>query len=202
MSTWTSKVSLLAAGLMLAACSAGLNVTRNAPMQIQLPDGMVIAGARGWCIDQSTSQARSGAAVIVLGSCAAIARNALLPSPKIKAIVTISVEKESISTPPVESLAAFLTSEQGRALLARDGRAASLDLLEVATRDDTLFLHALDKSGGPLNAGEDYWRALFDIEGRFVTVSLINVANSPVSRNQSIATLNAQINQLKAANDT
>ena len=200
MSTWTSKVSLLVAGLVLAACGPGLNVTRNAPAQIQLPDGLIVAGARGWCIDQTTSEARAGGAVIVMGSCAAIADNILLPSPRFDGVVTISVEDTSGATPSVDDVAAFIATDEGRAVLARDGRAESVDLLEVATADDALFLHALDTSGGPLNTGKDYWRVLFDIDGRFVTVSLTAFAPDEISRAQSIATLNAQIDRLKEAN--
>jgi len=200
MSTWTSKVSLLVASLVLAACGDVLNVTRNAPVRVQLPDGMVVAGARGWCVDRATSQTSSGAAVVVLGSCAAIARNAFLPSPQIDGVLTVSVEEESSTPPSLSDLAGFLSSEQGRAVLARDGRAASIQLLEIATQNDTLFLHALDTSGGPLNTGENYWRALFDIEGRFITISLVTAPPEQASRNLSIATLNAQVKQLKAAN--
>lgn len=200
MFTWTSKVSLLIAGCLLTACGAGLSVTRNAPVEVQLPDGLVVAGARGWCVDRSTSKAREGGAVVVLGSCAAIAGNALLPSPRVDGIVTISVENGTGAPASLADVAAFLATDQGRAVLARDGRAASVDLLEIAAADDALFLHALDKSGGPLNTGTDYWRAVFDIQGRFVSVSLTPNAPDEVSRAQSLATLDAQIDRLKAAN--
>lgn len=200
MSTWTSKAALLVAGVTLAACGAGLNVTRSAPMQVQLPDGLIVAGARGWCVDQSTSKASSGGAVVVLASCAAIADNALLPRPSFDGVVTISVEDTAETTPSVQDVATFFSTDQGRAVLARDGRAESVDLIEVATSDEALFLHALDTSGGPLNTGEDYWRAIFDIEGRFVSVSLTSVEPDQVSRATSLATLNAQIDRLKSAN--
>ena len=200
MSTWTSKVTLLVAGLALAACGAGFNVTRSAPMQVQLPDGLIVAGARGWCVDKSTSRANSGGAVVVLASCAAIADNALLPSPRFEGVVTVSVEESGETIPSVQDVAAFLSTSEGRAVLARDGRPESVDLLEVATSDDTLFLHALDTSGGPLNTGDDYWRAIFDIEGRFVSVSLTSVEPKQVSRATSLATLNAQIARMKSAN--
>ena len=201
MSTWTSKVTLLVAGLALAACGTGFSVTRSAPMQVQLPDGLIVAGARGWCVDERTSKANSGGAVVVLASCAAIAGNALLPSPRFDGVVTVSVEDSAETIPSVADIAAFMATEQGRAVLARDGRADSVDLLEVATSDDALYLHALDKSGGPLNTGADYWRAIFDIEGRFVSVSLTSVDPDQVSRAASLATLNAQISQLKSANN-
>lgn len=201
MSTWTSKVALLVAGLALTACGAGLSVTRSAPMQVQLADGLIVAGARGWCVDRKTTKANASGAVVVLASCAAIADNALLPRPKFDGVVTISVEGSTETIPTVQEVAAFLTTDQGRAVLARDRRAQSVDLLEVATSNDALFLHALDTSGGPLNTGKDYWRAIFDIEGRFVSVSLTSVEPDQVSRATSLATLNAQIARLKSANN-
>lgn len=200
MSTWTSKVSLLVAGWILTACGASVSVTRNAPMQVQLADGMIVAGAHGWCVDKTTSKAREGGAVVVLGSCAAITNNALLPSPRVAGVVTISVENGTGGAPPVRDVAVFLSTDQGRAALARDGRAESVELLEVAAQNNTLFLHAFDTSGGPLNTGSNYWRALFDIDGRFVSVSLAPNDPDQVSRAQSIATLDAQIDRLKAAN--
>ena len=200
MSTWTSKVILAGLAFGLAACGAALNVTRNAPMQVQLTDGLIVAGARGWCVDESTSRARDGTTVIVLGSCAAIAGNALLPKPSVEGVLTIAVEDEAETTPDVDSLAAFLSSTQGRALLARDGQASSISLLEMSKSEDALFLHALDQSGAPRSAAEDYWRALFDIDGRFVTISLITLADRPISRRQGLRTLNAQVDRLKAAN--
>ena len=200
MSTWTSKVILAALAFGLAACDAAMNVTRSAPMQVQLTDGLIVAGARGWCVDEATSRSRSGTTVIVLGSCAAIADNALLPKPTVEGVLTIAVEAEADTTPDVDSLATFLASPEGRALLARDGQASSISLLEMSKSEDALYLHALDQSGAPRNAAEDYWRALFDIDGRFVTISLITLADSPISRHQGLRTLNAQVDRLKAAN--
>jgi hypothetical protein len=49
MSTRTSSLVLVSI-LGLAACDAGGMVSR-APTRIVLPDGIVVAGADGWCID-------------------------------------------------------------------------------------------------------------------------------------------------------
>jgi len=91
-------------------------------------------------------------------------------------------------------------TEPGRAALARDGRAASVDILETRRSGETLYLHAIDRSGGPRAAAEDYWRALFDIDGRFVTVSLVGLTATPISRDEGLATLAAQIERLVDVN--
>ena len=197
MSTWISKpLGAMVACAVLSGCDGGFNITRNAPEQIQLPDGLVVAGAHGWCVDQAATRTAGDTAVVVLGSCAAIAQNALLPRPLVPGVVTVSVEDMATDVPPTETLEAFLVTETGRAALARDGRAASVDILETRRSGETLYIHAVDRSGWPKNAAEDYWRALFDIDGRFVTVSLVGLSTTPISRGDGLATLDAQIARL------
>lgn len=202
MSTWTSKTALAVALFATAACEAELSDVREPAVQrqVQLSGGFVVSGVRGWCVDEAITRAKPGPTVVVLGSCAALASNPLLSKPSVEAVLTISVEAQSVDVPPLDSLAAFLSTTDGRALLARDGRAESLDLLEINTRNDAVILHALDTSDGGVLTGEDHWRALFDIDGRFVTVSLVTPEDRPISRAQGLATLAAQVNQLKSAN--
>jgi len=201
MSIWTSKsVAALAAVAALAGCAGGFNITRNAPEQIRLPDGLVVAGARGWCIDQTTTRTGGDASVVVLGSCAAIAQDALLPRPLVPGVVTVSVEDAATGVPPADTLEAFLVTAPGRAALARDGRATSVDILETRRSGETLYLHAVDRSGWPRSVAQDYWRALFDIDGRFVTVSLVGLSKTPISRDDGLATLDAQIERLVDVN--
>ena len=201
MSTWISKAVSVCVGIAaLSGCEGGFNITRNAPEQIQLPDGLVIAGARGWCVDQATTRTRGDTAVVVLGSCAAIAGDNRLPRPSVPGVVTVSVEDTATAVPPTDALQAFLVTEPGRAALARDGRAASVDILETRRSGETLYLHAVDRSGWPRAAAEDYWRALFDIDGRYVTVSLVGLTATPISRDDGLATLDAQIERLVDVN--
>lgn len=200
MSTPTSRAVLAVALVALSACEAGLGVTRNAPAEVRLPDGMVIAGARGWCVDRSTTRARNEAAVVVFGSCAALSRNALLPQPPVPGIVTVSVEKAAGDVPPSDALAAFFETPEGRAAIARDGRPDSVEIVETRQAGDALLMHAVDRSGWPRDAAEDYWRAIFDIDGRFVTVSLVPLSDRPIPAGRGLAALEAQIRRLKRAN--
>ena len=196
----TSKAALLLAVLAVAGCDGGFNVTRTAPERISLPDGTVVAGAQGWCVDTSSSRAKGTTAVVVLGSCAAIARNALAPRPEVPGVVTVSVESEAGPSPTTEELETFLLTAQGRAALARDGRSSSVQILETRREDDLLYLHSQDRNAAP-GAAHDTWRALFDLDGRFVSVSLFGKMDRPIARSEGLATLEAQVDQLKAAND-
>ena len=200
MSTWISKSCALAAVFALAACAEGLNITRNAPEAVRLPSGLVVKGSRGWCVDASTLQNTDEASVVVFGSCAAIAKNALLPRPDVPGIITVSVDNSDAGTAPADILDAYFATEQGRAALARDGRPDSVRILESRQADDALFLHAVDRSGLPTNVAEDYWRAIFDLGGRFVTVSLVGLTDDPIDRDDGLRTLEAQVDRLRAAN--
>lgn len=192
-----------AALMALAGCDGGFDlgtVTRSAPERIQLADGTVIAGAEGWCVDQKTSRARGDHAVVVLGSCAAIAGNVLAPRPDVEGLVTVSVDAEGGALPSAEQLAGFFGTEAGRAALARDGRAESVEILESQADDDMLILHAADRSAAP-GTDPGIWRALFDMEGRFISVSLYGLVDQPIDRSEGLATLSAQVDTLRAAND-
>ena len=193
------KTALVFAALVAAGCDGGLDVTRRAPERIALPDGTIVAGAQGWCVDTSSSSARGTTAVVVLGSCAAIGRNAFAPRPDVPGVVTVSVESEAGASPSTEDLESYVLTEQGRAALARDGRAGSVDILETRRQDDLLFLHSQDRSALP-GASPDTWRALFDLDGRFISVSLFGLSDRPIGRREGLATLTAQIAELRAAN--
>ena len=201
MSIWTFRGLLLAACLATAACDGGFNVTRNAPERVQLPDGLVVAGPRGWCVDRTTTRATADTAVVVLGSCAAIARNAFAPRPAVPGVVTVSIEGEAGDVPPAVVLEQFFGTDAGRAALARDGRADSVTILETRRSRDTFFIHAEDSGSAQMpGAATDYWRALFDMDGRFVSVSLVGLSNKPIGSADGLATLQAQIDRLKSAN--
>lgn len=189
----------MAAGLFLAACGASQEVSRNAPSRIQLPDGMVVAGAEGWCIDESTSRASGGTSVVVLGSCAAIAGDALRARPEVPGVVTVSVEAEGGALPDSETLEAFFTSDAGRAVLAQDGQAKSVAILETQRQEGLLFLHASDASAAP-GASNEIWRALFGLGGRFVAISFYSRLEDGIDPEDGLATLIAHVEELRAAN--
>lgn len=199
----TSRFAILGAVVALAGCDGGLEalggVTRKAPDRIALPDGTIVAGAKGWCVDTATSRAQGDTAVVVLGSCAAIAGNALAPRPDVPGLVTVSVEAEAGYVPNSQELESFFVTEAGRAILARDGRAESVDILETQRDENLLYLHAYDKSV-PSGSAADIWRALFDLEGRFVSVSLYGKQGVPIERDEGLETLARQVDELRLVN--
>lgn len=207
MSTRISRLALASLFPILAACEGGLaglqgfNVTRSAPERIELPDGLVVSGTRGWCVDTATSRTDGDTAVVVLGSCAAIARNAFAPRPEVPGVVTVSVEGEGGAVPPVDVLQSFILSPPGRAALAQDGRTQSVRILDSRRDDDLLLVHVDDQSIRPASGtSSDYWRALFDLDGRFVTVSLTGLSEQPIDEQDGFETLTAQVDWLRRSN--
>lgn len=199
MSTWTFKAAFVACVVSLAGCEGGFGVSRKAPDQISLPDGLVVAGADGWCVDVANSQSGRNTSVVVLGSCAAIADNASAPRPSVPGVMTVSVEGAGLQAPPADTLEAFFDTDDGRAALAHDGNAESVRLLESKRDGERLYLHAKDDSALP-GVSSDYWRALFGLNGRLVSVTLLGISGRPISSSEGLSALKSQIDRLIAAN--
>lgn len=200
MSTWTCKALIACSFLGLAACEGGFGVSRNAPERISLPDGLVVAGAEGWCVDVGSSSFAGDTAVVVLGSCAAIAKNARAPRPNVPGVLTVSVEGAGFQAPPGEALEAFFGTEDGLSVLAHDGNGEHVRLLESRREGENLFLHAEDSSALP-GAAHDYWRALFGLNGRLISVTLLGISGRPIDPIDGLATLRSQIEELIVANN-
>lgn len=191
----------LAAYLALAACGVGIGPGNEALEKIQLPDGTVVAGTDGWCVDPGTTQLGAGTSVVVLGSCAALAEDADAPQPFVPGVLTVSIDSEAGAVPDGESLENFFTTEAGRAALSRDGDAANVEIIETVLEDDLLYLHSSDTSTVP-GANSETWRAMFALGGRFIAVSLYGQEGETISATDGIATLSAQVNELRTANQS
>jgi len=196
----TFKTWAIAGLLALPGCSENFNnPTRAASSRIELPDGMIVAGANGWCIDPDISRAQGDTAVVVLGSCAAIGQNALAPRPDVPGVVTVSVEQGTAGAPSPTELEDFFVSDQGRAALARDGQSDSVNILQSRASEDRFVIHTEDRSALP-GASPLTWRALFGLGGRFVSVSLYGSKDQPIEPEDGLATLEAQVDELIAVN--
>ena len=197
----TFKFKAATAFVLLAACNEA-PVERSLPLtnSVTLDDGFVVAGAPGWCIDAATTQSGNGATVVIFGSCAALSQDLEQPKPSVPGIVSVSIEDSSTSVLPYELVETFLKTDAGQAALARDGSADSLEILDTDVRDDLLVVHAIDRSGVPSAAAEEYWRALFDLGGRAVTVSLVAASDADGSDRAWRAALDSQVAELKEAN--
>lgn len=206
MSTWTSSGALAGAALALAACVApGVTGAPGVPTRIAVAGGAVtVAGPAGYCIDRGASRSGAEAAFVLLGSCAALSQRAGLAAPDAPALLTASVlaAPSGAGAPDLERMAAFFRTEAGRAALSRSGRAESVEVAESFVRDGVLYLRARDRSAPQSGQGvePEYWRAVLDLEGRMVTLSVLGAAERPLAQVAKRRTLDAFVRRVRAVN--
>ncbi len=202
MSTWTSSGLLLAAAIGLAACGAGIDVGRRALQSVAVADrSVVVGGPPGYCVDPAASH--DGAdAFVLLGSCASILQDPDEPRPSVPAILAVTVSSDASSSLDVaqsgEVLEAYVRSEAGRASLSREGRADTVTILEVRRTESTMYIRVRDTSAGQLGGSDDaYWRALLDVNGRLVTVSVIGARSPPMQSEDGLRLLDAAAQRIR-----
>ncbi len=176
-----------------------------APKHITVSSKQVtIVGPHGFCIDPTQTKDKAKSAFVVLGSCAAISNAAHLPEPAIPAILMATVSGKTDGAPianSTEALSRFFKSETGRAALSRDGKAQTVKVIETLSRNGVFYIHAHDSSTDTLaGAGDEYWRALFNVKGRMVSASVVALEEFPISKSEGFNTLGAFAGQIKTAN--
>lgn len=177
-------------------------MTRSAPERVLVADrSVIVAGPPGYCIDQGLSRMGDGAAFVLLGSCASIEGSADTPMPRAPAILTVSVSEAAVAPLEIEVLRAYLATRDGKAALSRSGDPDSVRILETRTSDGVLYIHARDLSAGVAPGMSDtYWRALFELNGRLVTASVIGLEQRPITPDAGLATLRALTERLRREN--
>jgi hypothetical protein len=176
----------------------------NAPQRLSVAGGaVVVAGPEGYCVDRPASRNAEAGAFVLVASCAALSRKSNAPRPRVPALLTASVT----GAPPagadlarqVARMKAFFASAEGRAALARDGRAESIEIIQMFARDGAFLIHARDASAGAAPAlGPEYWRAIFEVNGRMVTASVAAFADRPISDDAGQATLTLFVARIRA----
>jgi len=215
MFTWISDVAgrrlilALTSGLMLAACTDMPAVTRASGTGLMpgkdritvAQHSVVIAGPLGYCVDSGASHEARGASFVLLGRCNSVVAGWFPSAPMGLLTALVSAPSRVSVATSGTLLAKFFATPEGRAALARDGQARSVTLLETRTMDATLVLHLRDASGlADQRMAPDYWRAVFDLNGRMITVSVMSFADRPLAAQKGLATLRAFVASTRAAN--
>ncbi len=204
------RAFLVGAMGFLAACVGGPGVGMGALGFARAPErvvvaskSIVIAGPRGYCVDRSATRDRADGAFVLLGSCASIANNARAAAPRIPGVLTASVSDRSGAdiSASLDELEAFFNSTEGRAALAHDGQAGSITILSTRRRKGAFYLHVRDDSENRVaSLAPIYWRGLFDVRGRIVTVTVTGFKDRPMSAAVGLATLNAFAARIRREN--
>lgn len=111
----------------------------------------------------------------------------------------VSVEAEAGALPNGATLQKFFATEAGRSALAQNGRAESVRVIESRMVDGQVYLRCSDESIGAAAAPET-WRAIFGLDGRFVSISLYGPADEPIDSEKGFDALVEQVRKLRAAN--
>ena len=205
MSTWISERRVIALALALAVSGcAALPGGSGAPTSLAVADGAVtVSGPRGYCIDTQTQRDSASGSVVLLGSCAALQQSADAPRPDRDAVLSATVAASPGASPlaAMDDLTEFFQGEAGRAMLSRSGDADTVELVDAYSREGVLFLHLRDSSAfeGPRVAPQ-YWRALTEVRGHLVTLSVLSPADSTLSPQGGLSTLEAFVREMKRAN--
>jgi len=204
------RAFLIPAMGFLVACEGGPDVGMGAISFARAPErvvvaskSIVIAGPRGYCVDRTATRDGADGAFVLLGSCASIANNGRAAAPRIPGVMTASVSHQSSAdiSASLDELEAFFASTEGRAALARDGQAGSITILSTRRKNGAFYLHVRDDSENRVvSLAPIYWRGLFDVRGRIVTVTVTGFKDRPMSAAVGLATLNAFAARIRREN--
>jgi hypothetical protein len=178
------------AGLAACTLDAGLGGLVGPREVAVLGDALIVRAPQGYCVDKNSARGGDDTAALLIGRCA--------PGGQVKAaLLTISVGQSGSSgvmSAEPEALRQFMSSDQGRALLARSGRADDLAVLESGVVDGRLLLHLLDRDAG------EYWRAVIGLNGRLVTISALGAADAPLPPEEGRKLVDRTVEALLKAN--
>ncbi len=91
-------------------------------------------------------------------------------------------------------MAAFFQSTAGRAALSRTGQAETVRILAASETGGAFLLHVAEANEG------DYWRAVFGLSGRLVTLSVQGAEGAALDAAKGRQLLGAAIATLQKAN--
>ncbi|MDY6861306.1 MAG: hypothetical protein SWN98_18445 [Pseudomonadota bacterium] len=217
MSIWTSKIRAALAGFsalaLLSGCTdggllattglGGQAFSRQAPERLPVPgSAVVVAGPAGYCIDTGASSVSEGDSFVLLASCAAVTHDPEARRPLFPALLTVSVFEPPVGDTPLTDehaqLAAFFTSDEGRAALSRDGDPATVELISTDTQGGAFFLHAREQSSDARpGLGADHWRAIFTVNGQRVSASVLSLRDHPLAAGAGRDTLNTLVARIR-----
>ena len=185
------RCAFLAVCLALTGCD-GATTGQNLHEVSVLDGAITVAAPIGYCIDKKASVARGLATVLFIGRCDDQGQVAA-------AVVTLTIggpASAGVLAAGPQALEEFFASNAGRKVLARDGIAHHVQVVETQSSGRGLLLHLNDQVAG------DYWRAITAIKGRLVTVSASGVAEAPLTPAQARALVTATMTLLDKRNST
>lgn len=188
---------------LLCACDGAGPFGGSTTSIVVAQGSTTVVGPPGYCVDRSATRSGRQGSFVLLGGCASISNNASAPSPSSLAVLTASVSDQNGATVTgaANRLDQFFRSQSGRAALARDGNPSSARVLAAYRKNGAFMMRVRDRSAG-LTPGlaPDYWRALFDLNGRLVTLTVIAFTARPISNSRGSAILDSFVIAMRKQN--
>jgi len=125
------------------------------------------------------------------------------PVTALDGLVTVQVGTSGTAsvTGAEEALAAVLGSDRGRALLATEQTAGTVEVGAVETTAGLVAVRFRDDTASvPQGLGPVIWRAFLDIDGRLVTVTARAFDTAPMSADRQRRLLDLTLANLRGAN--
>lgn len=170
----------------------------DAIRSFQAGSGPVIAGPKGYCVDNTNSRVSDGAGFVLLGGCDVLAGTR--DSPRHRALLSASFALGD-GLPSVAEYPALLQTDAGRALLSRAGDAATVEILSHETRRDTLFFQVRDTSPNPgAQIAVEHWRAAFRLGDHVVMLSVLSPAAAPLEARAARGKIESFADAVRRAN--
>ena len=194
----------IAGALALGGCvvsEPAVTSAAHAPRAVAVAGAnVVVAGPAGYCVDSAASHDLRDGAFVVLGACQALGGQGPVKKAGVLTATVAAPDRGRIAG-NAPQLGAFFASDAGRRALSRAGQAESVDVLETRAEGDVLYLHLRDSAGaGVAGTTNDYWRAMFDVNDRIATVSVLSFADAPRSASGGLTLARAFTRKIRSAN--
>lgn len=190
---------------VLAACvpvqGSGPTAVAGRQIKVQpvLGGAIKVAAPAGYCVEPAAVLQQADSAIVLIGRCAGGTGQA-----RARAILTAAVGEAGTGLGIAGSgaeLAAFFTSEQGRAALSRSGRAKTVKVLEAVGSGDAFLIRLTDTSPNKDGPGQaESWRAVMGLKGRLVSLTVTGTVDAPLDRDRGKALLDGYVAAMRAAN--
>lgn len=195
MFTWTSKAVLVALIGGLAACqmdTGALALPGQSRAVSVLGGAIKVAAPSGYCVDKASARQQNDGAVVLIGRCSGTSQS----PPAVISVTTGVAGSAGVMADGGAALSAYFVSPVGRTALSRTGKAGSVQILRTARLDGAIALHIAESGAG------DYWRGVFGVSGRLVTISVQGPDGAPLNPAAGQRLLGAAIMAMRKANPT
>jgi hypothetical protein len=145
--------------VLLAGCVAPTGSPKSAPV---LGGAVQVGVPAGYCIDRVAGREAGDTAIVVMGKCRE--DSAALPAVLTAAIAPAA--SAGVLAGGGKALAAYFTSDAGRAALSRAGRANTVTVLAAKGVGTAFVMRIRDRDAG------EYWRGVAPVAGRLVTITV------------------------------